>query len=118
MGWDKRRKRMRNLVLGADGLLMIPVLPLAYNTLAHARVDSEVGVMVNGVPMIGMLLLATPFLAACTAFWAQGFVRSQTRGLTIPRWEPWLLAGNLMAWGGMGFVAAPLYWRALRNAIA
>ena len=62
-------------------------LPRALNALAHARTDSEAGVMMYGFPLFVGLVYGGPVVGAFTLAWGVGLVRARRRGEAIPRWE-------------------------------
>ncbi len=68
----------------APSLLAVPSL---LNAVAHARVDSEVGVMMYGVPLFIGMVFGCPVVAAFTVVWGLGLARARGRGEAIPRWE-------------------------------
>ncbi len=83
---DDRRwaRRITLFLVVAPSLLAAPYF---LNAVAHARADSEVGVMMYGFPLFIGMLYGAPVVGAFTLAWGLGLARARRRGEAIPRWE-------------------------------
>ena len=71
-------------------LIVLPSIlafPSFMSCLAHSRVDSEVGVMMHGLPLAIGIMLGTPVVSVFTIIWGLGLRKARRTGEQIPLWE-------------------------------
>ena len=74
------------------GLLSLGVLlggSSFVSCLAYSAVDSEVGVMMTGFPLLIGVTFGTPVVGLSTLLWGLGLKQARGAGEQIPRWEAW-----------------------------
>ena len=78
---DDRRwaRRITLFLVVAPSLLAAPYF---LNAVAHARADSEVGVMMYGFPLFIGMLYGAPVVGAFTLAWGLGLARARLRTTT------------------------------------
>ncbi len=59
-------------------------LPNFLLAVAHARVDSEVGVMLHGFPLFVGLFYGGPVLGIVALLWGMGLTKARRQGERIP----------------------------------
>ena len=77
-------------------LVVTPIvlgLPNFLLAIAHARADSEVGVMLYGFPLFIGLVYGGPVVGVFTALWGFGLTKARRQGETIPGLELWCFRG-------------------------
>jgi hypothetical protein len=86
-------------------------VPNFASCLAHSRVDSEVGVMMHGLPLLIGVMWLGPVVGASTAIWGLGMRKARLRGEEIPFWERWCFRAiaAVLIFVLWGFSADPLY---------
>ena len=109
--WERRRRSARRFTLTVFFGSSFVAAPNFVSCIAHSRVDSEVGVMVNGLPLVLGLLVVGPVVGVSTVIWGLGTKKARLWGAQIPFWERWFfraIAGVLLLilWG---FLADPLH---------
>ena len=113
--WASCRRWGRRVSLSLGLLLGLGLTPYTLMCLPHASVDSEVGVMVYGLPVLFALGVGVPVLVLPTATWGLGLRKVQEQGTSIPRWEAWTFLGVA---GGLAFLLfqmSHLYWNFIKN---
>jgi hypothetical protein len=83
---DARRwaRRTTFALIALPSMLSVPSF---MSCLAHSRVDSEVGVMMYGLPLVIGAMLGTPVVSLFTIIWGLGLKKAQGTGERIPLWE-------------------------------
>ena len=89
---DERRwsRRITLTLVAATIALGLPNFLLA---MAHARADSEVGVMMYGFPLFIGLFYGSPVVGVFAALWGFGLTKARRQGETIPGLELWCFRG-------------------------
>jgi hypothetical protein len=85
---DERRWARRITLLSVAAMVVLGT-PNLLNAIAHSRVDSEVGVMMYGLPLFIGLLYTCPVIGAFILVWGVGLRKARRRGEVIPRREFW-----------------------------
>ena len=83
---DARRWARRTTI----ALIVLPsmlAIPSFMSCLAHSRVDSEVGVMMHGLPLAIGTMLGTPVVSVFAIIWGLGLRKARRTGERIPLWE-------------------------------
>ena len=79
----------RRATLGLIALALVLGAPNFLSCLAHSAVDSEVGVMMHGFPLLIGAVYGTPVLGVTALLWGHGLKKSYFSAEQIPRWEAW-----------------------------
>lgn len=89
---DARRwpRRITVTLVATTIVLGLPNFLLA---MAHARADSEVGVMMYGFPLFIGLVYGSPIVGVFALLWGLGLTKARRQGETIPRLELWCFRG-------------------------
>ena len=85
--WRWIRRWGRRLTIGLSILTVILATPNFVFMLSHAKVDSEVGVMVNGMMAIMTVMAMTPAVACALLLWIVGIYLDRRVSAPVPRWE-------------------------------
>ena len=81
------RRWVRRTTFTLIALPSIVAIPSFMSCLAHSRVDSEVGVMMYGFPLLIGTMMATPVVSVFTLIWGFGLKKARRTGEQIPLWE-------------------------------
>ena len=81
------RKWGRRITLGLIALALVLAGPNFVSCLAHSAVDSEVGVMMYGFPLLIGVTFGTPLLGFTALLWGLGLKKAYFAEGQIPRWE-------------------------------
>ena len=111
---DDRRWARRITLLSVAAIVVLGT-PNLLNAIAHGRVDSEVGVMMYGLPLFIGLLYACPVVGAFTLVWGLGLRRARRRGDAIPRREIWCFAVIATVTGVLLLMFGSTYLRMVVN---
>ena len=87
------RRWPRRITLTLVVLAIALGLPNFLLAIAHARADSEVGVMMYGFPLFLGLVYGSPVVGVFVALWGFGLTKARRQGETIPGLELWLFRG-------------------------
>jgi hypothetical protein len=118
--WVRWRRWARRCTLTLVFLPMLLAAPSFASCVAHAMVDSEVGVMTHGFPIIFGVVLLLPLVLTSTIVWGLGLRKARLGGDDTPFWERWLFRGiatvlALLVWGfSLDFIHRGLQWVGLR----
>jgi len=114
--WELARLWARRFTLT---LILVPALlaaPRFAACISHVLVDSEVGVMMYGLPLVIGIVLLWLMVFASTVTWGLGMRKTRLQGKEIPFWERWCFRGiaaglALVFWG----FSADYIYRGLRS---
>ena len=109
--WERARRWGRRITWTLALILAVGLTPYTLMCVSHALVDSEVGVMLYGMPVMVGLLVGLPILALPATVWGVGLAKARRRGDLIAWREAWSF---LVIAGGAAFLLAQLahvYWR-------
>lgn len=81
------RRWARRITLALITLPSLLAIPNFLSCMAHSRVDSEVGVMMYGLPLAIGTMMGTPVVAVFALAWGLGMKQAWRGGESIPRWE-------------------------------
>jgi hypothetical protein len=81
------RRWVRRTTFTLIALPSIVAIPSFMSCMAHSRVDSEVGVMMYGLPLVIGAMLGTPVVSLFTIIWGLGLKKAHGTGERIPLWE-------------------------------
>jgi len=87
--WERRRRRARRFTITIFFGFLLVVSPAFASCLRHAVVDSEVGVMMYGLPIFLGVFYLSPVLSVSTVVWGLGMRKARVRGEVVPFWERW-----------------------------
>jgi hypothetical protein len=85
--WEKRRRWARRFTMTFFFAFLILGTPNFVGCVLHARVDSEVGGMNYGLPLLIGIVWGAPVLGVSTLIWGLGLRKARRRGETIPLTE-------------------------------
>jgi len=100
---------------------MFLAAPGFVSCISHAMVDSEVGVMMHGLPIVLGLLYGLPLIGASTILWGLGLRHARLGGEEISFGERWGFRGIaaallIVVWGfSQDFVHRGMQWLGLRH---
>jgi hypothetical protein len=80
--WEKRRRWARRFTMTVFFAFLVLGTPNFVGCVLHARVDSEVGVMTYGLPLLIGIVWGAPVLGASTLIWGVGLWKARRRGET------------------------------------
>jgi hypothetical protein len=81
------RRWARRITLALITLPSLLAIPNFLSCMAHSRVDSEVGVMMYGLPLAIGTMMGAPVVAVFALAWGLGMNKARRAGEPIPRWE-------------------------------
>ena len=87
------RRWPRRITLTLVVTTIVLGLPNFLLAIAHARADSEVGVMMYGFPLFIGLFYGSPVVGIFAALWGLGLTKARRQGETIPGLELWVFRG-------------------------
>jgi hypothetical protein len=90
---EDKRRWPRRITLALVVVPIVLALPKFLLAIAHARADSEVGVMMYGFPLFLGLFYGSPVVAVFVVLWGLGLTKARRQGETIPGLELWVFRG-------------------------
>jgi hypothetical protein len=86
-------------------------MPNFLSCLAHARVDSEVGVMMNGFPLLLGIMFVAPVVGVSTIIWGLGLRQARLQSEQVPLLERCFFGAiaAVLLFVLWGFSAEPLH---------
>ena len=113
--WGRIRRWGRRVTLTVGVLFGLSITPYTLMCVAHSTVDSEVGVMSYGFPVLMASVIGVPLLVLPTVAWGVGIRKTQDKGASLPRWEAWTFLGIAGGLSVLLFMMSHIYWHMVVN---
>ena len=113
--WERIRKLGKWVSLGLPLVLLVFATPHFLMAVNHARVDSEVGVMMHGLPLVIGGVFTAPAICYFAIFWGLGLRKAHQADVDVAPWEKWVCMGIVGLTGFVTLVSLDVYWRMLTN---
>lgn len=113
--WGRIRRWGRRVSLTVGVLFGFSITPYTLMCVAHQTVDSEVGVMSYGFPVLMASVVVVPILVLPMVAWGMGIRKTRERGDELPRWEAWAFVGIAGVLSFLLFQMSHIYWNFVVN---
>ena len=113
--WGRIRSWGRGISLASAVLFGLSVTPYTLMCVSHSAVDSEVGVMGFGFPVLMASVIGVPLLVLPTVAWGVGIRKTRDKGAPLPRWEAFSFLGIAGVLTALLCMMSHIYWNLLKN---